>query len=156
VLITEFRLQPRGPCLFDTWRWNHLIGSAIGNLPLELHTAMGAQPSVAMVQLATELGEFVSSSGEHLLDLIYGHYLYAQAEGWLSFWGVPSSVSRAEVLSFVDVLSLVVDEELNASVHVDPRWDPEHKLALTYKHGAITEANDAPYHLENGVLSPDA
>lgn len=44
MLASEFRLHPRGPYLFDTWRWAHSISSAVGALLVELHTGMDASP----------------------------------------------------------------------------------------------------------------
>lgn len=94
---------------------------------------------------------FAQANGTLILDLIYGHYQYAEAHHWLEFWNVAAGLARSEVHTEVEAIILNVHSDLFASIHVDPRWDPEHKLCLTFD-GTITDINDAPFLLENGNL----
>ena len=150
---SEFLIQPRGPRHFDTWRWDQLVDTELGQLPLELYCEIGAQPTEAMVGRAGELAAFARSQSAVLLDLIHGHYRYAEVNNWLEHWNVPGGLDRREVLGQVESIILNVYEDLFASVHVNPLWDPEHKLNLAYD-GAITEVNDSPFQLDAGVLIP--
>lgn len=52
----------------------------------------------------------------------------------------------------MEAFILNVHSDLFASIHVDPRWDPEHKLCLSFN-GTITEINGTPFSIENGVLT---
>lgn len=151
--LSEFSIQPRGPRLFDTWLWDQSVYTDLGHLPVELYCAVDARPTEEMAQRARQLVAFASSHGPLLLDLVYGHYRYAEENKWLEHWNVPSGLDRGKVLSHVESIILNVHEDLFASVHVNPRWDPEHKLSLAYD-GTITQVNDAPFQLEAGVLVP--
>ena len=105
-----------------------------------------------MVALAERLLEYARKNGEYLLDLIYAHYRHAEREGWLSFWKMPSGVSRFAILGHVHSTTLVVDAKLVASVFVDPQWEQEHKLDLLFE-GEITKVDGQPFRLTEGVLS---
>ena len=113
-----------------------------------------------MIALAEELATFTRTNEEKLLDLIYGHYRYAEKQNWLEYWNVPAGLPREDVLSQVDSIALCVqrdrDEErpYDAAVYVNPNWDQEHKLDLRYRNGRIVEVNDGPFVLKNGVLYP--
>lgn len=150
--LSEFTKQPRGAYLFDTWLWNQSIETEIGSLPVELYCDIDKLPSESMVTLASELVAFARGNSPLLLDLIYGHYRYAEANGWLQYWHIPAGLARSEVMNQVEAVILNVHTDLFASVHVDPRWDPEHKLCLSYE-GTITEINDAAFALNEGVLT---
>ncbi|BEP56625.1 hypothetical protein GmRootV118_38690 [Variovorax sp. V118] len=104
-----------------------------------------------MLDLASKLAEYAKRHAEHILDLIYAHYRYAEANEWLEFWDVPAGLTRAQVMNEVESIALVVDDQLVASVYVDPRWDPEHKLDLRYE-GTITEVNGEAFDLVDGTL----
>ncbi len=155
--LKKFVLQDRGPYLFDCWQWPERVCTALGNLVLELETSDGEPPpDVDMVLLAEELSEFAESNGALLVDLIYGHYRFAEEKGWLSFWGVGPKLSRNQVLSQVRSVELRVwrgDGGIpEAEVFVDPRWDPEHKLDLIYSGGRIVAINEQPFFLDGDVL----
>jgi len=151
--LSDFSKQPRGPALFDTWLWSERVPTNLGDLPVELYTPIDTQPNDAMVSLASELAAYSKAHGEYLLDLIHGHYLYAEMKGWLDFWNVPTGQTRSVILSQVESVILNVDSELFSCVYVNPLWDLEHKLCLTYKAGNITQVNDSPFLLRNGVLT---
>ena len=124
----------------------------LGPLPVELYCAIDTRPTDAMLSLANGLATFAEANGALILDLVYGHYRYAEARGWLPYWGVPSGIARSEVMGQVDLILLNVHDDLVASVHIDPHWDPEHKLSLTYD-GTIIEVNDRPFLLDDGELT---
>ena len=148
----DFSKQPRGLYHFDTWLYKEQVPTSLSPLPLEIYTEIDKEPSAEMIGIANDLASFASSHGEVLLDIIYAHYRRFELKGWLSFLGVPSKLSRSEVLSQVDSITLNVHSDLYASIHVDPKWDPEHKLAITFD-GQFTEVNDAPFKIIDGVLS---
>jgi hypothetical protein len=149
--LSDFKKQPRGPYLFDTWLWDQSIETTIGTLPVELYCDIDTLPSDAMISLANELAVFAETYSTLLLDIIYGHYRCAEARDWLRYWNVPAGLARSEVISQVESIILNVHADLFAGVHIDPHWDPEHKLSLTYA-GTITEVNEAPFRLDDGIL----
>jgi hypothetical protein len=151
--LTEFKRRPRGPALFDTWLWERSVETELGPLPVELYCDIDALPNEAMVNLVADLAAFAKSHGTLVLDLIYAHYQYAERNDWLRFWKVSPDLAKSQVLAEVEAIILNVHSDLFASVHVDPRWDPEHKLCLTFADGAITEINDAAFLLKDGVLT---
>ena len=153
---SEFTRRPRERRLFDIWTWTSPVHTSIGDLPVELHVECDAEPSDAMLEQARALADYASAHGETLLDLIFGHYKYAERKGWLEFWSVPAGIGRGEILRHVDAVELTVVEDLTATVFVDPHWDPEHKLDLTFADGRITEVNGQRYSLENGILRREA
>lgn len=71
-----------------------------------------------MLELASRLAEYAKQHAEHILDLIYAHYRYAEGSEWLDFWDVPAGLTRAQVMGEVDSVALVVDPDLIASVYV--------------------------------------
>ncbi len=150
--LSEFIRQPRGPYRFDTWLWNQSVKTELGFLPVELCCDTDKLPGESMVNLASELVAFARGNGSLLLDLIYGHYRYFEANGWLQYWHVPAGLAQSEIMDQVETVILSVHADLFASVHVDPRWDPEHKLCLSYD-GTIAKVNDAAFVLNEGVLT---
>ena len=153
----QFVRQDRGPYLFDRWQWPDRVPTLLGDLIVELSASDDEPPpDAAMVATAEELAAFAAGNGDLLLDLIYGHYRHAEERGWLSFWGVPPELPRAGVLSQVESVELLVrrGEELRpeAVVFVNPCWDPEHKLELSFHGGRIVAVNDEPYVLDGDVL----
>ena len=135
----------------NPWLSNPVVHTTIGDLAVELHMPSGGRPSEAMLDLASKLAEYAKRHAEHILDLIYAHYRYAEANEWLEFWGVPAGLTRTQVMNEVESVALVVDDQLIASVYVDPRWDPEHKLDLLYE-GTITAVNGEAFDLVDGTL----
>jgi hypothetical protein len=151
--------QDRGPYRFDRWHWPERVPTQLGNLLVEASTGDDEPPpDIAMAAVASDLAEFASANGDLLLDLIYGHYRYAEENAWLEFWGVPSELSRDQVLSQVESVELAVHREdrgqFDACVFVNPRWDPEHKLELSYSDGRIVAVNGEPFVLAGEVLRP--
>jgi|SRR5579883_1471416 len=155
----QFVRQDRGPYRFDRWQWPERVPTLLGNLLVELSTSDGEPPPDAeMVAAAEELAAFAVENGDLLLDLIYGHYRYAEENGWLSFWGVRPGLGRDRVLKRVQSVELAVrrgrDGRPDAGVFVNPRWDPEHKLDLSYSGGRIVAVNGEPYIMDGEVLRP--
>jgi hypothetical protein len=155
----QFVRQDRGPYRFDRWQWPERVPTLLGDLLVELSTSDGEPPpDAAMAAAAEELAGFAAANGDLLLDLIYGHYRYAEENGWLSFWGVRPKLSRKRVLSQVESVELAVRRgdggRPEAGVFVNPRWDPEHKLDVSYSGGRIVAVNDGPYVLDGEVLRP--
>lgn len=160
--LQDFRKQRRGNYDFDRWQWKKRVDTKLGQLVVELSTLDDdpTPPDATMVALAQELTAFATARDDLLLDLIHGHYLYAEKKGWLEFWKVPAGVGREEVLSQVESIELSVqrvpeeDGQYDALVYVRPKWDPEHALYLRYRKGKIVEVNDEPFALRRGVLYP--
>jgi hypothetical protein len=46
------------------------------------------------------------------------------------------------------------DRRSAAAVFVNPRWDPEHKLALRFHDGQIVAVNGEPFVLDGEVHRP--
>jgi hypothetical protein len=150
--LSEFERQERGPYLFDVWRRKTPVRTDIGDIPLEQQSPRDETPGQEMLTVAHEIASWASSNGKYILDLIYGHYNYADRSGWLSFWGVKQGLSKFEILDHVDSVTLSVNEDGSAGVFVDPKWDPEHKLDMTFVDGAIAEVNNESFRLENEIL----
>ncbi len=152
-----FVRQDRGPYRFDRWRWPERVPTALGDLVVELTTGDGEPPpDDTMAAAASELAEFAAANGDLLIDLIYGHYRYAQENAWLAYWGVRRGLPRERVLSQVESVELTVrcgdGGRPDAAVFVNPRWDPEHKLDLSFRDGRIVAVNDEPFVLDGEVL----
>lgn len=108
-----------------------------------------------MAEAAEELATFAAANDELLLDLIYGHYRYAEENRWLSFWGVKPRLGRNRVLAQVKSVKLTVRRGKGgpeAAVFVNPRWDLEHKLDFSYSAGRIVAVNGDPFVLDGDVL----
>ena len=92
----DFRKQRRGPYAFDRWRWNDRVTTKLGSLAVELSVMDDdpTPPDDTMIAVAEALASFAKANDDMLLDLIYGHYRYAEKEGWLEFWDVPAGLSR--------------------------------------------------------------
>src|SRR6478609_9520241 len=134
----RFVQQERGPYRFDRWLWPERVTTQLGDLIVELTTRDGEPPpDAAMAAAASELAEFAAANGDLLLDLIYGHYRYAEEKSWLSYSGVKPGLGRNHVLKRVESITLAVRRnrkgQLDASVFVDPTWDQEHKLNLSFQ-----------------------
>ncbi|MEJ8857371.1 hypothetical protein WKW79_22555 [Variovorax robiniae] len=142
---------PNHPFSMSPWLSNPVVHTAVGDMAVELQMPSGGRPSAEMLELASRLAEYAKQHAEHILDLIYAHYRYAEANQWLDFWDVPAGLTRAQVMSEVDSVALVVDPELVASVYVNPHWDPEHKLDLLFE-GTITAVNGEAFDLVDGTL----
>lgn len=154
-----FVRQDRGPYRFDRWQWPERVPTQLGDLLVELTTGDGEPPpDAAMAAAASELAEFAAANGYLLLDLIYGHYKYAEENDWLSFWRVRRGLSRNSILSQVESIELTVrrgnDGLPDAAVFVNPRWDLEHKLDLCYRDGQVVAVNGEPFIMDGEVLRP--
>jgi hypothetical protein len=154
-----FVRQDRGPYRFDRWHWPERVPTRLGNVLVEFSTGEDEPPpDIAMTAAAGDLAEFASANGDFLLDLIYGHYRYAEEHAWLEFWVVPPGLSRDQVLSQVDSVELAVRRDdrgqCGAYVFVNPRRDPEHKLDLSYSDGRIVAVNGEPFVLAGEVVRP--
>jgi hypothetical protein len=104
------------PRAMSPWLSNPVVHTAIGDMAVEFQMPSGGRPSAAMLELASRLAEYAQQHAEHILDLIYAHYRYAEDNEWLNFWDVPGGLSRAQVMGEVDSVALVVDPELVASM----------------------------------------
>ena len=120
-----FARQDRCPYRFDRWRRPERVPTSLGDLPVELTTGDGEPPpDAAMAAAANEVAEFVATDGELVLDLIYGHYRYAEENDRLGFWNVPRGLRRDRVLSQVESVALTVrrgaDGRPDAAVQFPP------------------------------------
>ena len=147
--LDDLKKQLRGPRQFDTWVSHKPVQTTLGPIPVTFTTQDGEPaPDQPMVEAAGELSTYVQENADWLLDLIYAHYLYAQAEDWLEFWDVPEGLQRGDMLKHVDGLELEVsrlDDRSRAfdlSVSVRIQWDKEHGLHLIYWCGTLVSVND--------------
>jgi len=152
----KFVKQKRTSRAFVCWHWPDRVPTVLGDLVVELFVSSGEpSPDANMAEAASALVTFATANGELLLDLIYGHYKYAEQDNWLEYWGVPTELTRDRVLSQVTSIVLTVRRHGNgtlATVFVDPLWDPEHKLDLEFRDGHIVAANGEPFVLDGEVL----
>lgn len=150
--VDSFKRQPRGPQHFDLWLRDEPVSTTMGELPLEILTAIDATPSQEALSAAMNLEAFAKTRGHYVLDLIHGHYRRAETKDWLTFWDVPLGLARLDILTHLSSIRLMVDEDLSTSVLVNPEWDPEHKLSLTVEGSVVVEVNDEPFELVDGIL----
>ena len=130
---------------------NVIAHTEFGDLDVIYQLVEDEEVTESMSSKAFDLAQFTQREWGLVADLIYAHYKHAQMNEWLSFWDVPANLSRGEVLKSLRSVQLVVDTDVTASVFIDPPWDPEHKLDLTFD-GSITEINGEPFEVVNGVL----
>jgi hypothetical protein len=150
--LSKYEKQPRGARLVDIWSTREPLRTELGPISTDLCCDLNAAPSSQMIDLASELAAYAQAQSSYLLDLIYSHYRFAQSNGWLVFWKVPVGLERHEVLGQVEDVRLSVHQDLFACVHVDPRWDPEHKLSLDYSESAIRRIDGQQFSLQDGEL----
>jgi hypothetical protein len=150
--LSDFEKQPRGARLVDIWSTRKPLHTELGSVPVDLCCELNAVPSTQMIGRASELAAYVQAESSYLLDLIYSHYRFAQSNGWLDFCRVPEGLERHEVLQQVEEVRLSVFQDLFSSVHVDPRWDPEHKLTLDYSDSGIRRIDGQQFKLQDGHL----
>ena len=152
VNLLEFHREPRSPRLFDLWKWSSRIMSPMGPVAVELQTRLDALPTEEMIQIARRAEIFVRANGEHLLDLVYGHYKLAERENWLAFWGVPAALHRDQLIEQLPSVEVSVADDLYCCLHLDPKWDPEHKLYFTIANSRVIDVNGEQYALVGETL----
>ncbi len=163
MTASEYQKQPRDPDSFsDRWLWQRSVPTPLGDFSVELVMLGDGDtnpPDEEMLRRAAELVRYAETHGDHILDIVYGHYRLAGESGWLEMECVPSGLSRETVLSQVrDDRTLVVtrdldlDEPYDSAIHLVPLWDEEHALSLEFRDGQIVSANDDPFRLEDGVF----
>lgn len=152
VETRDLKLEPRGPTRFDRWTTSKKFHTELGQLVVTIKTRADAKPDDGMLDAANELVTFAETHGSELLDLIYGHYLLAQEEGWLEFWSVPLGLSRSDAVKRLGAVALNVNgfSGAEAVVFVDPPWDPEHKLSLAVEKGRVARINGENFRLDGG------
>lgn len=155
----KFVRQDQGPHRFDRWQWPERAPTQLGELLVEITTCEGeTAPDAAMAAAASGLAEFAAANGDMLLDLIYGHYKYAEENGWLVSLRVKPGLGHNRILKHVESITLAVRRDrkgrLDAGVFINPLWDPEHKLDLAYREGRIVAVNGGPFILDGEVLRP--
>jgi hypothetical protein len=71
LAITGFEKQPRERYLFDRWVAQRRVLSPLG--PFMVQSQMLGNGE--MLGRASELVGYVESQGEHILDIVFGHYV---------------------------------------------------------------------------------
>jgi hypothetical protein len=139
------------------------IATPLGTFSVEFHLLDDDDtnpPDDEMLRRASGLVTYAESHSEFILDIVFGHYLFAAEErDWLEECGIPRGLTRNKIAGYVrEDRSLVVARHLSggqpysSSIHVVPLWDEEHALSLEFSDGAIVAANDSQFRLEAGVL----
>lgn len=162
VTASELERQPGGPYRFDRWIAKRSIPSPLGAFSIDLNMLGNGDtnpPDSEMLRRASELVAYLESHAEYILDIVFGHYLFAsQEDGWLEFNEVPRGLGRQSVTEYLQTRSLVVSRRLDwnepysSAIFVVPKWEQEHALILGFRDGAITTLNDMKFRLESGVL----
>ena len=163
MTIADFEKQPRGPYLFDWWVGQQRIATPLGLFSVELHILGDDDtdpPDEEMLRRTAGLVSYTENQGEFILDIVFGHYLFAAEErDWLEHCGIPRGLPRNRIADYVRKdRSLVVARHLNwdqpysISINIVPLWDEEHALSLNVRDGAIVAVNDSRFRLEAGVL----
>jgi hypothetical protein len=163
MMIADFDKQLRGSYLFDRWVGRRRIATPLGPFSVELQILDDSDtdpPDDEMLRRAYGLVSYTESHGGFILDIVFGHYLFAAEDrDWLGECGVPLGLTRNRIADYVrEDRSLVVarhlswDQPYSSSIHVVPLWDEEHALSLDFHNGAIVAANDSQFRLEAGVL----
>lgn len=130
----------------DGWTSREAVSTILGELfvALNINDRVGP-PDDTMLTLADDLVSFAQTHGELIVDSIYAHYRVAEEGDQLDFWDVPSGLSRDEILSQVESVTLSVSRDRDAEkpyeayVLVSPKWDLEHDLYLRRANGQLTE-----------------
>lgn len=130
----------------DEWISKEPLSSVLGDLHVALNiNDRAGPPDEAMLKLADELLNLAQTHAELVVDSIYAHYRDAEEGNRLAFWDVPGGLSRDEILSQVESVTLCVSRDRDAErayepyIHVSPNWDLEHDLHLRYANGYLTE-----------------
>jgi len=162
MTAAEFEKQPRGPYLFDYWRWHKTVPTPLGDFAVEFQMLGDDDtnpPDDEMLRRASELVHYAGTHGDYILDIVFGYYRLASESDWLEMAGVPRGLTRETVSSQVrEDRTLVVSRHLDwaepydSVIHVAPLWDEEHALSLEFREGKIFSANDDPFRLEDGVF----
>ena len=162
MTAAEFEKQPRGPYLFDYWRWHKTVPTPLGDFAVEFQMLGDDDtnpPDDEMLRRASELVHYAETHGDYILDIVFGYYRLASESDWLEMAGVPRGLTRETVSSQVrEDRTLVVSRHLDwaepydSVIHVAPLWDEEHALSLEFREGKIFSANDDPFRLEDGVF----
>jgi hypothetical protein len=120
------------------------IPSIFGDFVVELHTEIDARPTPAMVDRANALVRQFQIDAANLSDMIYSQYLAVCDDPdwreWLADAGVAAGLSISEIGRYLKVKTLVVFDDLSASVYVSPDWDTEHGLYYDWTGEGWTEA----------------
>lgn len=135
LLLDEFVLIPRGPCLFDSYEHPTPVPSPVGDFIVCLDVKMDQSPSSEMLQAAARLIERFEQDRELVAQMIFDEYMAVRDDPEGRWWpeecGVPADLKRSELHNFLSPRQLSVADDCSAAVYVGPDWDREH--GLTYE-----------------------
>lgn len=148
--LEDFEKTLRGAHYYSAWTsTKKLHTDHLGDIPVTLGLfEQDAGPDEAMVQAAADIAAYIQAHSAHILDLVYAHYLFAQAEGFLEFWHVPADVPRSRITSYIKGIEIRVWRLYGAAhpfgmtLTLSPAWDVEHGLSFDFVDGAFVSAND--------------
>lgn len=160
--LSELTQQKKKP---SRWVLNRTVASPLGEFPLEL-SKDGKDPSPPdeeMLKRGAELVRYVETHGEYLVDIVFGHYLFACELGWMESKSVPVGLTREAIASQLrEDRSLSVNRDLDLElddlppyesfIYVVPLWDEEHGLSMLFQDGKVVRVNECLFALEDGVL----
>ena len=160
--LSELTQEKKKP---SRWMLNRTVPSPLGEFPLEVSRGGRDRtpPDEEMLRRGGELVSYVEANGEYLVDIVFGHYLFACKMGWMESKDVPEGLTREEIgaqlrsdrsLSVIEDLDLEEDDlpPYESSIYVVPLWDEEHGLTMLFEDGKIVRVNDCLFTLEAGVL----
>jgi hypothetical protein len=157
------------------WTLNRTVPSPLGEFPMEVTREHGERkpPNEEMLRRGGELVRYVEANGEYLVDIVYGHYLFACKQGWMDYSHfpkgmtpeglVPEGLTREEIASQLrEDRRIYVSEDLDLElddlppyesfIYVVPLWDEGHGLTMLFEDGKIVRVNEQLFRLVDGVL----
>jgi len=133
----DFRIQPRGPYLFNFWHADQRVTTPFGDFVVEAHMPLEDTdpPDAEMIRQANKLAEFTRKHSKAVLQKIYEHYQDAAHDvKWMERCGVPVGLAQDALAPYIDVLNLVVHRDRSEpTIYVVPRWDHEHAIKLAVR-----------------------
>ena len=151
--LAALTLAERGPSSFDTWNAPPHVDKRLGEFEVALLTDVDTAPDEAMLRLADELIEIVTTRANVVVDLIYAGYVsLSKADpDWVTGCGVPLGLRKSEILGQLlpeNCLTVTrfsaFEPPYLAKIHFVPRWDEEHAFELKVEQGRIVSVNGSP------------
>ena len=155
------------------WIWNKTVATPLGEFEVSLGPEGKGAPDDEMLRRGAELVQYAEANGEYIVDIVYGHYLFACKNGWMDYSHFPKGMSteglvhegltRGEMasqlrdggcLSVTQDLDLELDDlpPYESKIIVVPLWDEEHGLEMLFEDGKVVRVNEGRFKLVDGAL----